>query len=164
MHGNIAFKFEIISQAVRGRKLITCQGGGGFEGGYNFKTSPLLGGKFFTGKKREGGQILWPSISSLGNLTSVIYPRSRGWWGKGKNLTWYQVPREGLLYLKNKKDRKCHYKAYDVKRETRKAVAAGSFEELAKAGELFCCLISEIQSDMYSECLQRGYDTVNTRV
>ena len=28
------------------------------EGGYNFKTSPLLGGKFFTGKKHEGGQIL----------------------------------------------------------------------------------------------------------
>ena len=25
--------------------------------------------------------------------------------------------------------------------------------------ELFCCLISEIQSDMYSECLQRGYGT-----
>ena len=51
------------------------------------------------------------------------------------------------------------YKAWDVKRETRKAVAAGSFEEFAKAGELFCCLISEIQSDMYSECLQRGYGT-----
>jgi len=27
-------------------------------GGYNFKTSPFLGGKFFTGKKHEGGQIL----------------------------------------------------------------------------------------------------------
>ena len=50
------------------------------------------------------------------------------------------------------------YKARDVKRETRKAVAAGSFEEFAKAGELF--LISEIQSDMYSECLQRGYGTI----
>ena len=50
------------------------------------------------------------------------------------------------------------YKAWDVKQETRKAVAAGSFEELAKAGELF--LISEIQSDMYSECLQRGYGTI----
>ena len=37
---------------------------------------------------------------------------------------------------------------------------AGSFEEFAKAGELFCCLISEIQSDMYSECLQRGYGTI----
>ena len=49
------------------------------------------------------------------------------------------------------------YKAWDAKRETRKAVAAGSFEELAKAGELFCCLISEIQSDMNSECLQRGW-------
>ena len=51
------------------------------------------------------------------------------------------------------------YKAWDVKREMRKAVAAGSFEEFAKAGELFCCLILEIQSDMYSECLhERGYD------
>ena len=38
------------------------------------------------------------------------------------------------------------YKAWDVKQETRKAVAAGSFEEFAKVGELF--LISEIQSDM----------------
>ena len=27
-------------------------------GGYNFKTSPFLGGKFFTGKKHEGVQIL----------------------------------------------------------------------------------------------------------
>ena len=27
-------------------------------GGYNFKTSPFLGDKFFTGKKHEGGQIL----------------------------------------------------------------------------------------------------------
>ena len=37
---------------------------------------------------------------------------------------------------------------------------AGSFEEFAKAGVLFCCLISEIQSDVYSECLQRGYGTI----
>ena len=29
-------------------------GGGGLEGGYNVKTSPFLGGKFFTGKKHEG--------------------------------------------------------------------------------------------------------------
>ena len=42
------------------------------------------------------------------------------------------------------------YKAWDVKQETRKAVAAGSFEEFAKVGELF--LISEIQFDKYSEC------------
>ena len=43
------------------------------------------------------------------------------------------------------------YKAWDVKQKTRKAVAAGSFEEFAKVGELF--LISEIQSDkLYSEC------------
>ena len=40
------------------------------EGGYNFKTSPFLGGKFFTGKKDDGGQILQHSNSSLGNLTS----------------------------------------------------------------------------------------------
>ena len=33
-------------------------GGGGFGGGCNFKTSPFLGGKFFSGKKHEGGQIL----------------------------------------------------------------------------------------------------------
>ena len=50
------------------------------EGGYNFKTSAFLGGKFFTGKKHEGGH----SNSSLGNLTSVIYSPSRGW-EKGKN-------------------------------------------------------------------------------
>jgi len=25
------------------------------EGGYNFKTSPILRGKFFSGKKHEGG-------------------------------------------------------------------------------------------------------------
>ena len=52
------------------------------------------------------------------------------------------------------------YKTWDVKWETRKAEVAGSFEEFAKAGELFRCLISEIQSDMYSECLQRGYSTI----
>ena len=64
-----------------------------------------------------------------------------------------------LVYLK-KRSKMPLYKAWDVKRETRKAVVAGSFEEFAKAGELFCCLISEIQSDMYSECLQRGYGTI----
>jgi len=52
------------------------------------------------------------------------------------------------------------YKVWDVKRETRKAVAAGSFEEFAKACELFCCLTSEIQSDMYIECLQRICDNI----
>ena len=31
----------------------------GLQRGYNFKTSPFLRGKFFTYKKREGGQILW---------------------------------------------------------------------------------------------------------
>ena len=45
---------------LRDRSLIKSQGGGGVGGvvlerGYNFKTSPFLGGKFFTGK---GGQIL----------------------------------------------------------------------------------------------------------
>ena len=45
---------------IRDRSLITSQGGGVvvLEGGYNFKTSPFLGGNFFTGKKHEGGQIL----------------------------------------------------------------------------------------------------------
>ena len=45
-------------------------------------------------------------------------------------------------------------------KERKKAVAAGSFVEFVEAGELFGCLISEIQSDMYSECLQRGYGTI----
>ena len=116
---------------------------------------------------------------------SVIYPRSRGW-GKGKNfrsrgkgcLTWSRKSLEpssqsAILKITQKaqfvldlfavfqKDRKCHStKPGYVKRETRKAVVAGSFEEFAKAGELFCCSISEIQSDMYSECLQRGYGTI----
>ena len=52
------------------------------------------------------------------------------------------------------------YKAWDVQRKERKAEAAGSFVEFAEAGELFGCLISEIQSDLYSECLQRGYGTI----
>ena len=62
----------------RDRSLITSRGGRAVVlegGGYNYKTSPSLGGKFFTGKKHEGGQILWHSNSRLGNLTSVIYPR-----------------------------------------------------------------------------------------
>ena len=64
------------------------------------------------------------------------------------------------VYLK-KRSKMPLYKAWDVKRERRKAVAPGSFEEFAKAGELFCCLISQIQSDMYSECLhERGYDNI----
>ena len=42
---------------LRDRSLIKSGGGGGvvLERWYNFKTSPFLGGKFFTGK---GGQIL----------------------------------------------------------------------------------------------------------
>ena len=36
-------------------------------GGYNFKTSPFMRGKFFTCEKREGGQILWHRNSSLLN-------------------------------------------------------------------------------------------------
>ena len=45
---------------IRDRSLITSQGVGAvvLEEGYNFKTSPFLGGKFFTGEKHEGGQIL----------------------------------------------------------------------------------------------------------
>ena len=52
------------------------------------------------------------------------------------------------------------YKAWDVKQETRKAVAAGSFEEFAKVGELF--LISEIQSDMYKRVSSKRvrYDNI----
>ena len=45
----------------RDRSLIASQEGGGggvFGGGYNFETSPFLEGKFFTGKKHEGDQIL----------------------------------------------------------------------------------------------------------
>ena len=46
--------------------LLRLRGGGGgggevrwfWRGGYNFKTSAFLGGKFFSGKKHEGGQIL----------------------------------------------------------------------------------------------------------
>ena len=55
------FSLTDLSKVVRDRSLITSPGGGGrsgFGGGYNFKTSPFLGGKFFTGKKHEGGQIL----------------------------------------------------------------------------------------------------------
>ena len=44
---------------IRDRSFITSQGGAVvLEGGYNFKTRPFLGGKFFSGKKHEGGQIL----------------------------------------------------------------------------------------------------------
>ena len=44
---------------IRDRSFITSQGGAVvLEGGYNFKTSAFLGGKFFSGKKHEGGQIL----------------------------------------------------------------------------------------------------------
>ena len=50
------------------------------EGGYNFKTSPFLGGKFFSGKKHEG-------VKFYDTATAV--------WGK--NLTRFQVPREGLF-------------------------------------------------------------------
>ena len=73
------FSLTDLSKIVRDRSLITSPGrggSGGFGGRYNFKTSPFLGGKFFTGKKHEGVQIVWHSNSSLGNLTSVIYPRS----------------------------------------------------------------------------------------
>ena len=43
-------------------------GGGGFGGGYNFKTSPFLGGTFFTGKKHEGGQMAGTIIFSFTDL------------------------------------------------------------------------------------------------
>ena len=71
-----------------------------------------------------------------------------------------------LVYVKKKKKKDPKmplYQAWDVKRETRKAVAAGNFEEFATVGELFCCLISEIQSHVYNECLQKGYDNNGSR-
>ena len=81
LHNQLVFKnLLLFLQSPKGPIVYYVRGGvGGFGGGYNFKTSPFLGGKFFTGKKHEGGQILWHSNSSLGNLKSVIYPRSRGW-------------------------------------------------------------------------------------
>ena len=50
------FSLTDLSKIVRDRSLIKSPGGGGgngcgFGGGYSFKTSPFLGGKFFTGKK-----------------------------------------------------------------------------------------------------------------
>ena len=43
-------------------RLLRPKGGGRWfwrgGGGYNFKTSPFLGGKSFSGKKHEVGQIL----------------------------------------------------------------------------------------------------------
>ena len=55
------FSLTDLSKIVGGPIVNYAPGGGGgrgFGGGYNFKTSPFLGGKFFTGKKHEGGQIL----------------------------------------------------------------------------------------------------------
>ena len=52
---------RVDNRLVRDRSLITSRGGGGtmvLEGGYNFKTSSFFGGKFFTDKKHEWGQIL----------------------------------------------------------------------------------------------------------
>ena len=44
------------TENFRDRSFITSQGGAVvLEGGYNFKTSAFLGGKFFSGKKHEGG-------------------------------------------------------------------------------------------------------------
>ena len=66
------------------RSFITSQGGEGgrwFWRGYNFKTSPFLGGKFFTYEKREGGQILW---HFNGNLLNGFY----NWNQKRKNFRW----------------------------------------------------------------------------
>ena len=59
------------------------------EGGTVLKQAPFFGGGVNFSLVRniqahEWGQILWHSNSSLGNLKSVIYPRSRGW-EKGKN-------------------------------------------------------------------------------
>ena len=35
------------------------------EGGYNFKTSPFLGGKFFSGKKHEGGVKFYDTATAV---------------------------------------------------------------------------------------------------
>ena len=53
------------------------------EGGTILKQAPFWGVNFSLVRNMKGGQILWHSNSSLGNLKSVIYPRSCGW-KKGK--------------------------------------------------------------------------------
>ena len=65
MFGDNSYNVYVGCVGLRDRSFITSQGGGGgggggggFGGGYNFKTSTFLGGKFFSGKKHEGGQIL----------------------------------------------------------------------------------------------------------
>ena len=53
--------FNLISLLLGTDRLLRPKGGRWFwrgGGGYNFKTSPFLGGKFFSGKKHEGDQIL----------------------------------------------------------------------------------------------------------
>ena len=55
----MAHLFNRCFKLLRDRSFITSQGGAVvLEGGYNFKTSAFLGGKFFSGRKHEGGQIL----------------------------------------------------------------------------------------------------------
>ena len=62
--------------------------GGGFEGGgggYNFKTSPFLGGKFFTGKKHEGGSNFMTQQQQCREF-DVSDLSSIPWLGKRKEL------------------------------------------------------------------------------
>ena len=69
------------------------EGGGGavvLEGVAILKQAPYWGVNFSLVRKHEGVKF-YDSNSSLGNLTSVIYPRSRGW-GKGKNFDAISCP------------------------------------------------------------------------
>ena len=55
------FSLTDLSKIVRDRSLITSPGRGAavvLEGGTILKQAAFLGGKFFPGKKHEGGQIL----------------------------------------------------------------------------------------------------------
>ena len=61
------------------------RGGGGFGGGYSFKTSPFLGDKFLTGKKHEGGSNFMTQQQQsrefdVSDLSSIP------WLGKRKEL------------------------------------------------------------------------------
>ena len=64
-------------------------------GGYNFKTSPFLGGKFFSGKKHEGGQILTQQQQSrefdVSDLSSIP------WLGKRKEFVAISGPEERVV-------------------------------------------------------------------
>ena len=83
---------------IRDRSFITSQGGRWFwrGGGYNFKTSPFLGGKFFSGKKHEGGSNFMTQQQQSREF-DVSGLSSIPWWGKGKNLTDFRSRGKGCL-------------------------------------------------------------------